>query len=135
MRLDRAADAGDQATAADRGDDGAHVGQVLEDLQAHGAMAGDEIVIVERVDEGAVEPGISMRLGRLPRLLIGNRDDGRAERPHPLELVLRRGLDRYDRARNSKLPRCVRNTLSRITGADGPDTTRTLGIGQMRNGI
>src|SRR5437899_1497302 len=82
------------SAAADRGDYGAHVGQVLDDLETHGAVTGDEIVIVERVDEGAVEPGELMRLDRLPGVIVGNRDDGGAERPHPLELGLRRGLDR-----------------------------------------
>ena len=49
MRLDRASNAGDQPAATDRGDDRLHVRQVFKDLEPHGGMAGDEVVIVEGV--------------------------------------------------------------------------------------
>ena len=98
----------------------AHLGQILEDLEPHRAVAGDEIVIVERVDEGAVEPFERMRFGGDPGLLVGHRHDRRAERAHSVELGLRRGLDRDDGARNPELPRRISDALPRIARADRP---------------
>ena len=51
---DRGGDARQQAAAAERRDDRVHVGQVFENLEANGGVAGDELVVVERVDEVAV---------------------------------------------------------------------------------
>ena len=49
----RDADAGEQPAAADRRDDRVDVGQVLEDLEPRRAVAADEVVVVERMDEVA----------------------------------------------------------------------------------
>ncbi len=57
--LSALADAGDQPAAADAGDDRRGVRCILENLQAHGAVAGDEIVIVERMHEGPFDARIA----------------------------------------------------------------------------
>ena len=51
QRLDRDRDAGEQPAAAGADDDGAHVRALLEDLQADRALPGDDVGVVERVDE------------------------------------------------------------------------------------
>ena len=56
-RLDRAAHTGDQSAAADARDHGGGVWSVFENFEAHRAVTGDEIVIVERMNECSVGPG------------------------------------------------------------------------------
>ena len=53
QRLDRGRDPGDQPAAAGAHDDRAHVGALLEELQADRALAGDDVRVVERVDQHA----------------------------------------------------------------------------------
>ena len=68
-RAHHRADAGEQSAAAERRDDGIDVRQVLEDLEAGGRVAGDEVVVVERVHEvaahaiatSAIRPSASIR--------------------------------------------------------------------------
>ena len=47
------------------------------------AMAGDEIMIVERMNEGAFDARDSALVERLPRDIVGHGDETRAERLHP----------------------------------------------------
>ena len=54
-RLERAADAGDESAAADARDHGRGLGRVLQNLQPHRGVTGDEIVIVERMNERSLE--------------------------------------------------------------------------------
>src|SRR5437868_14280545 len=61
-----------------------------------------------------------MRLRSDPGPVVGHRDDFRAERAHPIELGLRRGLDSDHRAGYAKGARGISHTLSRISGTDGP---------------
>ena len=49
-------DARQQAAAAERRDDGVDVRQIFEDLEADGAVAGDEPIVVERMDEVSRHP-------------------------------------------------------------------------------
>ena len=51
MRLERKRDAADEASAADRDDDGVHVGKVVEDLEADRALPGEDERVRVRVDE------------------------------------------------------------------------------------
>ena len=51
QRLDRDRHAGQQAAPAGGHQHGLHLGHLLEDLQAHGALPGDDVGVVERVDE------------------------------------------------------------------------------------
>ena len=56
-QLDGGAHAGNQPAAADGADHRCRLRQVFEDLQAHGRVADNEIVIVEGVDEGTFDAG------------------------------------------------------------------------------
>ena len=51
--LEGAGDAADEAAAADGDDDGFEVGNLLEEFEADGALAGDDFGVVEGMDEGA----------------------------------------------------------------------------------
>ena len=51
--LEGAGDAADEAAAADGHDDGFDVGDLLEQFEADGALAGDDFGVVEGMDEGA----------------------------------------------------------------------------------
>ncbi len=46
------ADAGDEAAAADGDDDGVDIGEVVEDFEGHGALAGDDVRVIEGGDVG-----------------------------------------------------------------------------------
>src|SRR6188508_1961345 len=98
-------------------------------------MASDEVVIVERMYESAVEAWECMGLGSLPGFRVGHRNDGRAQRPHPVKLGLRSGFDRDDRAWNSSSARGIGNALPGIAGADRPDALRLILVRQIGNRI
>src|ERR1035437_155800 len=51
--IERAGEAADEPAAADGDDDGFDVGDLLEQFEADGALAGDDLGVVEGVDEGA----------------------------------------------------------------------------------
>ena len=69
-RLHRAADAGQQPAAAERRDDRVDVGQILEDLEPDRAVAGNEVVVVERMDEPAAHPVGAVLLDRAPAFVV-----------------------------------------------------------------
>ena len=50
--LDGEGHAGDESAAAHRHDDGVHIGQLVEDLEADGALPGDDLLVIVGVDEG-----------------------------------------------------------------------------------
>src|SRR6266700_4283411 len=56
-RFDRAANSRDKPAASYAGDHGCRVGRVFKNLETHRSMAGDEIVIVERVHERSFGSG------------------------------------------------------------------------------
>jgi hypothetical protein len=76
-----------------------------------------------------------MVLGGDPRLLVRNRHDLRAKRAHPVELGLRRGLDRNHRRGNPERPRGISDSLPRIARADRPHAFRAFLVAQARDGI
>ena len=55
--LDREGDAGGEAAARERHEDGGEVGAVLDELEADGALAGDDAGVVEGRDLGEALPG------------------------------------------------------------------------------
>ena len=81
----------EQSAAAGAHDDGPHVGALLNDLQAKGALPGDDVGVVEGVDQcGTGLLGIRRRLDeRLVDGVAGDVDVG-AVRPGGLELRQRR---------------------------------------------
>ena len=135
QRLDGARDAGDQAAAADAGDDRGRVRRVLENLEAHGRVTGDELVIVERVHERPFHARKRTRVQRLPGHVVRHGNERRAERPHPVDLRCRRGLDRDDGARHAGLSRRVGDALPGVSGADRPDATRALRLREHGHGV
>ena len=78
QRLDRGGDAGEQPAAAGRHDDGPDVGALLEDLQADGALPGDDVGVVEGVDQHRAGLGRRTACARDERLV-----DGRARGSAP----------------------------------------------------
>ena len=96
QRLDGGADPGDQAAAAHRRDDGFDRRRLLEDLQRHGALAGDDVEVVEGMQEYQIALRGELfrfhpRLGqiravqhhrRAERAAIGDLDQRREARHH-----------------------------------------------------
>src|SRR4030095_15661117 len=81
-------------------------------------------MVVEGVEEGAVHAFEGMCLAGIPGNLVRDWNDGRAKRPHSVELGLRRSLDRHDRAWNAKRASRISDGLTGVAGADGPDAAR-----------
>ena len=123
LRLDGHRHARGQPPAPHRQDHGVHPGQVLDDLQAQGALAGDHLGVVKGVDEGiplghqglgphqglAQVPAMEDHFGAvaLGGQLLGNRgplghDDGGRQaqlgrgKGHALAVVARRGGHHLD---------------------------------------
>src|SRR5204862_3941988 len=102
---------------ADRGNDGDGVRRILENLEAHRRVTGDEVLIVEWMDERPLDAGICAVVERLPGDRIRYEHELCAERAHALELRGRCGLDRDDGARHARGPRGVCDTLAGIARA------------------
>ena len=62
------------------------LGQILEDLEAGGGVAGDEVVVVEGVHEVPAHAIRAVRFDGAPRFVVGDADDLGAERLDRLEL-------------------------------------------------
>ena len=84
-------DAGEQAAATGRDDDGSRAGQVLENLERHGPCAGDHVRMVVRRDEHAVARGGSRERARLGLVVVDTVGDNRdAVATQAIELGARR---------------------------------------------
>ena len=71
--LDGESHAGDQAAAADGHDDRIHIGQLVQDLQADGALARDDQLVIVGVDEG--HAGLLLELdGAVVGVVVGTLD-------------------------------------------------------------
>ena len=92
-------DARQQSAAAERRDDGVDVGQVFEDLERDRAVAGDEPVVVERMDEVAAHAIGAVRFDGPPAFVVGGADDRGAEPLDGADLRLRRRVHHHHRAR------------------------------------
>ena len=88
-----------------RGNHRRDVGQVFDDLEAERRIPRNEIVVVERMNEGALNSWKDALLHRFPAGVERRFHEPRSERTHPLDLRLRRGVDRDDRARRNVRPR------------------------------
>ena len=103
QRLHGRSHPGEKPAAAHRNDDRLDRRQLLEDFERHRALAGDDLLIVERVDER--EPFALCDLGGLRARLseIGAvEDDGRTERAAIGDLDQRRELRHHDRRRDPR---------------------------------
>src|SRR5687768_4496491 len=126
---DGGADPGQQATAAEGGDHRVDVRQVFDDFEADRAVAADEPVVVERMDERAGHAFGPVLLDRAPALLVGTLDDGGAEPFDGPEFRLRRRVHDHDAARRAGGARRQGHTLRGVARAHRPDTS-----GQLRRG-
>src|SRR5271156_5192391 len=85
-------DAATEAASAEAGDDRGYVGQVFENLQTGGGVAGDEIVVVEGMNEDAVKGGMLAFGHGGPALIHGRLSDSCAEPLDCVELGDRGGI-------------------------------------------
>ena len=135
QRPDGTPGAGDEPAAAEGRDDDGDVGRILEDLEPHGGVAGDEVVVIEGMHEGALDAGIGALLQRLPRDGKGHQHQRGAERLHALDLGEWGRLDDDHGAGDAGLPRGIGDALPGIAGADGPDAPLPLGVRQQCHGV
>ena len=121
------ADAGQQSTAPDSRDDGINIRQILEDLEADRSVPGDELVIVEWVDEASRHAVRPVGFDNLPAFVVGGPDDGGAEPFDRRDLCCGRRLHHHHRTRQAGDARRQGDALRRIPGAHRPDTFAGLG--------
>ena len=135
QRLQGTAHAGHEAAAADGGNHRHGVRCVLENFESHGCVAGNEILIVERVHERAMGTGEFAIAQSLPRRFVRYRNEPGAERAHSLDLCPGRRLNGDHGAGHTRLPRRIRDALPGISRADGPDAAASLRRRQHGDGI
>ena len=111
------------------------LGRIFQNLQPHRGMTGDEIVIVERMNEGSFGAGKGARVERAPGDVVGDEDEFGPERAHPFQLRGRRGLDRDHGAGHARFARGVGDPLPGVAGADRPDAARAFRFGQERDRV
>jgi hypothetical protein len=125
--LDRDRDPRDHPAAADRHEHGGQVGNLLEQLQADGALPGDHIFVVERRDRGEIF--LLRDPSRLHRGLVEDRareHDPRAVATGVRHLDERRGLGHDDRGGNAQAPAVVGDPLGVVARAGGDDPAGAL---------
>src|SRR5437868_5880006 len=91
------------------------------------------VTVIAPSDTGRIEVRKLVRLCRDPRTVVRDGDDFGAERAHPIELGLRRGLDCDYRARDSERPRGISDALPRIARADRPHAARARLVRERRD--
>jgi hypothetical protein len=117
QRLGCGADAGDQPTAADGHDEGVDVRRVGEHLERDGALAGDDLGIVERMDEGQaplLREAQRLAIGLVEHLAVEDDAGAVALRLHHLDA---RGGRRHDDGdRHAKPAAMVGERLGMVAG-------------------
>ena len=124
-----------RASNGDGGNDGDRVRCVLENFESHGAVAGDEVLVVERMHERSGHAGIGAITEGAPRRLVGHRYKSRPEGAHSIDLCGRRRLDRDDRARDARQSGGVGDALAGVAGTDCPHSQLSFGLREHRYGI
>src|SRR5713226_9419652 len=121
----RGSDAAAQPAAAKWNEHCIHVGEVLEDLKADGAVAGHDVHIARRVDEmSGLERRVAMGRHHVPPFVVRQRDRLRPESLDGFQLHAR-GAVRDDRgAPDAKPPGVPRETLGHVAGAGCVDAGR-----------
>ena len=131
QRLDGDRDTGDQAAATRGYDDGGGVGHLLDDLEPEGALAGDDVAVVERVDEHC--PGLLGELRRRGQAVLEHArrepDVGAVAAGSPL-LRDRRAVGHEDGGRDAVLLRGQRDALRVVAGRGRHDAEGTLLVGE-----
>ena len=129
-------DAGEQAAAAHRDDDGIEIWHLLDDFQSQRALTGDDGGIVVAVDVG--QPAFFADAVRV-RLRFGEifsvQDDGRAELLAVADLDERRVFRHHDRRGNAKQLALIGEGLGVIAGGGRDDAALLLFRRQLRQGV
>src|SRR6266540_346663 len=125
-RLDRARDPDGQPSAAERNQNEVGIGEVFEQLQPDRPVPRHHQLVLDRMDEEALD-ALEARFGeRLPPALVRNLHDRASEALDRLELRLRRVLGDDHRARDARLPRGPSDPLGHVAGARGDDARLDL---------
>src|SRR5258706_1737523 len=109
-----------QSAAANGGDNGGNVRQILDDFDSCCGISSDEAIVVERMNEVAAHAIRSVAHGRLPALVVARPDDGGAEAVDRVDLRLWRAVYNHHRAGDAGQPRGVGDAECCIACADGP---------------
>ena len=135
-RLDRERQTGDQAAAADRAHDGIGIAHLVEDLETHGALAGDDVGGVEAVDIGVPafgREGIGAGAG-LDEILAVHHHIG-AEALAGRDLDERSVIGHHDRDRDAQELAMVGEPEGMVAGAGGDDPAAARGGGQLEKRV
>ncbi len=129
-------DAGDQPSAAHGDEDCVDLiaRALTQDLHSDRALSGDDVRIVERVDEG--ELAISSERERVVIgmiVVIAIEHGFPAEIDDGLHLDLRRRLRHHDRRRNASMSRSERDALRMIAGRRTNHAAPRCRLGQVRD--
>jgi hypothetical protein len=124
-------DSGRQAAAADGNDDRADLRALLDDLEAERALAGDDVRVLERVDQDA--PGTLRVLLRAGQRLLdvgAAQQDLRAVATRRLLLRQRGALGHEHGRPGAQQPGRERNALRVVARAGRHDAPGALGVGE-----
>ena len=129
--LDGVGDAGDQSAAADGDHDGVDVVQVIQDLQGDGALACDDVFIVEGMNEG-----VAFAFFQLQRLFICV-VVAALHQAHICAIALGglhlgdgSGIRQADERFDAILRRCQRHALGVVSCGAGDDAPGLLLVGE-----
>ncbi len=125
--LERAADAGDEAAAADGYDDGFEVWDLFEQLEGDGALAADDVGVVEGMDEGSAFFDAAAECffaGLVVACAVQNYIC--AEGPGARHLDLRRGQRHDDLCADAERRGVEGDALRMVAGAGGDDSALAL---------
>src|ERR1019366_7763364 len=131
--LQRAGDAGDQSAAADGHHDGFDVGDLLEKFEADGALAGDDLGVVEGVDEGAAFFNAAAQ-GLFAGFVVAGaeEDDFSAVGAGGGDLDLRSGERHDDLGANAARAGVEGDPLGVVSGAGRDDAALAFGFAQRQ---
>jgi hypothetical protein len=127
QRLGRDRDPGEEAGAADRADDGVGVAHLLEHLERHRALAGDDGGVVKTVDVGEAFRrrklvGPRARLRKIP----ARHDHDRAQFPAGAHLDERGVVRHHHRDRDAEQLAVIREAQRVVPGRRGDDAALLL---------
>ena len=134
-RLHVRRDAGNEPASADRHEYRVErPGVLAQDLHADGALPGDDVGVVERVDER--QPPLARYLDRLlvgVVEIVAVQHHLAAEVEHRLDLDVRRGLRHHDHGRNAAAARRQRHALGMVAGRGADHAAAGDGLGEVRD--
>ncbi len=130
--LDGVSDTGDEPAAANGHDDRVDVRDLFEDLEADGALARNDVFVVERVDEG-VAFGVAQFEGFIVSVVVdpGNEADVGAVFLGGFDLGDGSVVRQADEALRAGLRRGKGHTLGMVAGGAGDDAPGLLFVGKL----